>query len=31
MAAKIDRSPVAFFADPMAPDLARLLGCAGNG
>jgi hypothetical protein len=31
MAPRVDKTPVAFFADPMAPDLAPLLGPAGNG
>jgi hypothetical protein len=31
MAARVDKAHVTVFADPMASDLARLLGPAGNG
>jgi hypothetical protein len=31
MAARVDKAHLAFFADPMAPDLAQILGSAGNG
>jgi hypothetical protein len=30
MAARVDKAHLAFFADPMAPDLAQILGSAGN-
>jgi hypothetical protein len=31
MPARVDKARAAFFADPMAPDLALLLDPAGNG